>query len=589
MGEAYKINDMKYLVSYKKAHNQYIDIECSIENITSDSLTVQLPAWRPGRYELGNFAKNIQKWSVLDDKGNLLKNEKTNKNTWTIECKGTKKIKIKYNYYAAELNAGSTYLDDSQLYINPVNCFIYVPDRIGEECNVDFKIPSDYRIACSLEKISAHELMAKDYHELADSPLIASNSLKHHNFSVESIRFHLWFQGECKPDWSKIENDFTLFIKEQLSMMREFPTKEYHFLFQILTEKFYHGVEHSKSTVIALGPSYKLMKEDIYNELLGVCSHELFHTWNIKAIRPADMYPYDYSRENYSRLGYICEGATTYYGDLLLLRAGVFSQEEYFRTFNMQLQKHFDNPGRINLSVADSSFDTWLDGYVAGVPGRKTSIYTEGCLISFIIDVLIRKNTDNKKSLDDVFRALYFDFAKKEKGYAESDYIHLIENLSGDSSQEIFKNYINGTKDFEPLLKETLDTIGCELVSVPSPKFHEAYYGFKIDGHKVTAVFPGSVSDDAGLKIHDEVIAIKGIHIKADLSEWAAYFGKEEITLTTLSSGKIKELKFVPAANPAYRSWLVKKLNHPTLQQAKAFESWSGTSLYARSEIVNKS
>jgi predicted metalloprotease with PDZ domain len=171
-----------------------------------------------------------------------------------------------------------------------------------------------------------------------------------------------------------------------------------------------------------LGPGNEFVNKDWYDEFLGISSHELFHTWNIKSIRPVEMMPYDYSKENYSRLGFVAEGVTTYYGDFLLYRSGVFSDADYFKTFNEQLQKHFDNFGRFNLSVADSSFDTWLDGYNPGVPNRKVSIYTEGCLIAFMTDICIRKQTSNAHSLDDVMRALFTEFGKKKIGYSENDY-----------------------------------------------------------------------------------------------------------------------------------------------------------------------
>jgi predicted metalloprotease with PDZ domain len=181
-------------------------------------------------------------------------------------------------------------------------------------------------------------------------------------------------------------------------------------------------VEHTNSTVIALGPSYGVMNNKGYEDLLGVSSHELFHAWNIKTIRPVEMMPYDYSRENYSRLGYVAEGVTTYYGDVMLLRSGVFTEEQYLKTFNELLEKHFNNFGRLNLSVADSSFDTWLDGYKQGVPGRKASIYTEGALCAFMLDIIIRKNSNNKRSLDDLMRLLYEEFGKKQRGYSEGEY-----------------------------------------------------------------------------------------------------------------------------------------------------------------------
>ena len=571
---------MRYIISYQNPHHHYIDIEFIIENINSDELILQLPAWRPGRYELGNFAKNIQKWAVYDAKGNPLKYRKMAKDTWVVQTNSVNEVHVKYNYYAADLNAGSTFLDKDQLYMNPVNCCLYVPGRIEEECSIEIKVPKEYKIATAMKRKSEHLFSLKNYHELADSPFIASNSLKHNMFILDGVEFNIWFQGECKPDWAKIINDFFIFINEQFVMMKEPTVDEYHFLFQILPHKFYHGVEHLNSTVIALWPSYKLMRdEDLYNDFLGVSSHELFHSWNIKAIRPMEMMPYDYTKENYSRLGYVCEGVTTYYGDLLLFRSGVYSEFEYFKTVYERLQKHFDNPGRFNLSVADSSFDTWLDGYGQGVPGRKTSIYDEGCLIAFITDMIIRKNTNNSKSLDDVMRYLYFEFAKKGKGYSEADYKGVVEHMANVSFDDFFAKYVNGVNPYEPILREMLDYIGCELKTSRSRKYYEAYYGIKLLENnpvaKISAVYPGSVADMAQLKVNDEIIAINGIQLKGDFAEWTKYFAGQNVDLMVVSNGYLKKRTLFPMKDEYYKIYYINKLKNASEEQKQAFNSWS--------------
>jgi predicted metalloprotease with PDZ domain len=316
---------MKYIISYTEPHHHYIDIEFIVEDVTSTTLQFQLPSWRPGRYELGNFAKNVQKWVAFNQAGQPLKYTKISKDLWEVQTENATAIHIKYNYYAADLNAGSTFLDESVLYMNPVNCCIYVPGRIQEQCLVELQLPADYSIACGLNQEHVSDelkristLTAANFHELADSPFIASPSLKHSKIVVDNTDFHLWFQGECMPVWEKINRDFSIFIAEQINTMKSFPAECYHFLFHLLPYRMYHGVEHLNSTVIALGPSYSLMRNDLYIEFLGVSSHELFHAWNIKAIRPIEMQPYDYTKENYSRLGYVCEGITTYYGDFYI-------------------------------------------------------------------------------------------------------------------------------------------------------------------------------------------------------------------------------------------------------------------------------
>ena len=581
---------MNYCISFTEPHRHFIHIEFIADKVNTDELTIQLPAWRPGRYELGNFAKNIQKWGAYDVKGNALEFRKTTKDCWKVNTKGVSEVHIKYNYYAVDLNAGSTFLDPTQLYVNPVNCCVYIPERINEECKLSLVLPADYKVASSLKKMlcdevnNCHCFLIKNFHELADSPFIASAGLQHEVITCNKTDFHLWFNGECKPNSEKLSNDFSRFCSHQMELFGSAPFDEYHFLFQILPSRFYHGVEHTASTVIALGPGYNLMKGDLYEDLLGVSCHELFHAWNIKTIRPVEMQPYDYTKENYSRLGYVCEGVTTYYGDYLLYRSGVFTSEQYFQTLNERLQKHFDNFGRLNLSVADSSFDTWLDGYVPGIPNRKTSIYDEGNLLAFCTDIFIRKNSANQYSLDDVMRYLYTEFGKKGIGYSEQDYKKTVEKFAGASFDILFNDYINKASDYTSILQDALNYIGCNLVLQSSAKFHEHALGLKVHEvagvTKVLAVYPYSVADVSGIAVNDDLITINSIQIKPDgsgtnFSEWCSYFGNTTLELTVMSNGMSKTIKLVPEPNQFYKNAFVRKQDNATAEQEKNFASWS--------------
>lgn len=579
---------MKYIISYKNPHHHYIDVEFIAGAVNSAETLVQLPAWRPGRYEMGNFAKNIQKWAAFDEKGNALAFAKVSKDRWEVQTKGIKELHIKYNYYASELNAGSNFLDETQLYMNPVGCSVYIPERMAEPCEMELVLPKDYKVACGMKKKKNTNgnwlLTAKDFHELADSPLIASNSLQHNMFVLDGVEFNLWFQGECKPDWTKIICDFFIFINEQFVMMKEFPSDCYHFLYQALPHKNYHGVEHLTSTVIALGPSYNLMHGETYEDFLGVSSHELYHAWNIKTIRPVEMQPYDYTKENYSRLGYVCEGITTYYGDLFLFRSGVYTEVEYQKQMNIRLQRHMDNFGRFNLSVADSSYDSWLDGYDHGIPNRKTSIYDEGCLLAFMTDILIRKHSENRNSLDDVMRYLYFEFAKHNKGYSEKDYQNIVEQMAGCNLDNFFNQYVYGANSYESAFKEALDHIGYRVISEPSKKYHERHWGVKVhetgSNAKVTSVFPDSPADKAGLSLHDDIISVNGYHIKGDgsgtnLSEWAKHFALDRIELIVQTGDRVRKLNLKSSVSTSYSHYFIDKTQEAFDEQRKNFESWS--------------
>ncbi len=582
---------MKYIISYTKPHNHFIDIEF-IASVDIDETLIQLPAWRPGRYELGNFAKNVQKWAAFDEKGKALKFQKITKDCWKVQTKGVSELHVKYNYYAADLNAGSSFLDVNQLYVNPVNCSVYIPEQINEPCDLELKLPSDYKVAIGVkapspsERAGVRSLRFANFHELADSPFIASATLQHNQFVCGGKEFHIWFQGECKPDWDKITVDFSKFCNDQLVMMKTAPFDSYHFLFQILPTRMYHGVEHTTSTVCALGPGYNVMKGELYEDFLGVSCHELFHAWNVKTIRPIEMQPYDYTKENYSKLGYVCEGVTTYYGDYLLFRSGVFSEQQYLKTFDERLQKHFDNFGRFNLSVADSSFDSWLDGYALGIPNRKTNIYDEGNLLAFVTDMFIRKNSQNKNSLDDVMRHLYENFALKGVGYSDHDYKATIEKFAGVSYEDIFNNYINGIKNYEPLLMDAMNYVGYELTKEPTSKFNEHALGIKVNGVegvcKVTAVYLNSVADIAGIGINDDILSINKMQVKPDASgtnftEWCNYFANVPLEIEFASGGIIKLIKLIPQPGAFYKTIKMRKQAKATDEQKKNYELWSKT------------
>ncbi|MGL4599551.1 MAG: M61 family metallopeptidase [Bacteroidia bacterium] len=571
---------MHYIISYKNPQTRYIRIEAIAQHITTEVVRIQLPAWRPGRYELGNFAKNLRDFRAYDVVGKELRFQKITKDCWEIETAGSSELRISYEYYAADLNAGSTFLDESQVYMNPVNCLVYMPDRMDEKCTVEVQIPQSWKIACALDQPEKNVLVAENFDRLADSPFIASPSLKHNFFVLDGVEFHLWFQGECKLDWSKLISDFFIFVSEQMVIFGQFPAERYHFLFQILPQRFYHGVEHVDSTVIALGPPYRLMRE-LYNDLLGVSCHELFHAWNIKTIRPAEMFPYDLTKENYSRLGFVCEGVTTYYGDYLLYRSGVWKAEEFWPEFEERIQKHFDSHARNFLSVADASVDTWVDGYVPGAPHRKTSIYHEGSLLAFATDIFIRKHSDNVRSLDTVMRRLYDEFACKGKGYTESDYKRLVEETAGADFSEIWNTYIFKATDYTPLLNESLAYIGYELTEMPARRAQEVFYGFKTIeqgyGCKVSEMYYDSPAEEAGLALGDEIMAVNGMVIQNDLHEWLLYFTDQmEVELTLNAAGIQKKIMLKRGLERWFKLYRVVEMSQISMAQHQNRASWSG-------------
>jgi predicted metalloprotease with PDZ domain len=564
-----------YYFSIDRPQLQYVHIRVEFDT-PNDKLVFRLPSWRPGRYELGNFAKNIKGLKVFSLDNQRLEIHKLTKDSWQINTASTTKVRIEYDYFASELNAGSTFLSPDQLYVNPVNCCIYVDEYSDEPIQLQLNLPRNWQIACALS-VKDNVLYAENFDQLVDSPFICSSELEHKEYSSGNCVFHIWFNGEVKPDWQRLLNDFKAFTDKQIEKFIEFPVNDYHFLIHALPYKAYHGVEHCASTVITLGPTYEIFKT-LYKELLGISSHELYHTWNVKAIRPIEMFPYDFTKENYSRLGYICEGITTYMGDLFLIKSKVFSLNNYLDELNVQIQRHFDNPGRFNYSVAESSFDTWLDGYTPGAPGRKVSIYTEGCLLAFVTDTMIIRETKGKYGLDEVMKRLYFNYALKGKGVSENDYKKELFELTGVSFDLFFNDYVHGTKPFESILTDALNAIGFELQHKPSPSYAQGQLGFKYVVNNssiiVSALYPGGPAEMAGMMLGDEIIAVNGFICSGEVEKWLRYFDNEDKKITVVRSGKLKELILPEVNRFFYLEYTVEPIKELTHHQKKSQDKW---------------
>ena len=511
---------INYIISYKHPHRHYVDFKLETNTNSVKNMRFQLAAWRPGRYELGNFSQNIRNWCAFDENGISLNFKKINKDLWEVDTKNTKKISVTYSYYSNQLDAGSCYLDEFQLYLNPVQCCFYIPGRIDEKYNLIIEKPDNYKIASSLE-INNNKLISNGYEELAESPIICSSNLQKNTYKINNTKFHIWFQGECKVNWHKIIKDFSLFTQKQINHFEGFPVNEYHFLFQITPYKSYHGVEHTKNTVILLGPSDQIMNER-YEDLLGVCSHELYHTWNIKSIRPKELFPYDYTKENYFRTGFVAEGVTTYMGDLTLYTSGVFSWEEFIKTQNQNLDRHLMNYGRFNLSVADSGFDSWLDGYKLGAPDRKVSIYPDAALCMLMVDLEIIINSNGKFSLHSVMKDLYHNFGLKNIGYSELDFQKICIKFGGTKVSNIFKDHIYDTKNYIPTLNSLLGQIGLELIEKKNPNLSAQYFGFITmkENNKIIIkkIEPNSAADNQGIGCNDEIVEIENKCIDDNLN-----------------------------------------------------------------------
>ena len=452
----------------------YIAVEARLTNITTAEVDLQLPAWRPGRYELQNFAKSIQRFTVVDGQGNTLPFRKISKDRWRTITNGATELTVVYNYYGllpgdAQLNAGSSFTNDMLLYINPVNLCVYADGRIDEPCTLELAVLDSWTVATGLAQTGARQWTASDFYELVDCPIMAAPTLQHIVYDVRGIAFHVWVQGGRRPDGelifdpAQVVHDFERFTERQLALFGEFPERDYHFMTIILPVAQYHGVEHRNSTMLVLGPNTE-ETAGLYIDLLGVSSHELFHTWNIIRIRPAELLPYDFTRETYFETCFVAEGVTTYYGDLMLRQSGVFDDAAYLKELQVILKRHFEHNGRAAQSLVESSWDLWLDGYEKGVPDRKVSVYQKGAIAALILDLHIRRLTNHARSLDDIMRGLWTDFGRPFVGYTLTDYRAATERVAGEPLGWYYDLCIFGNQPLTDTLNEYLTWVGLQLV-----------------------------------------------------------------------------------------------------------------------------
>ncbi len=535
---------VSYHVSVSAPHRKLIDLEATFPTEGAETLKVNLAAWRPGRYELANFSRKILTFGCVNEHGIALQFQKCSKEQWEIDCRQSAFVTIRYRYYADELNGGSTWVDDQQVYINPVNCFLFRPDRPDARAEITLHIPDDWSIASGMPQLTRKKLTAEGVQQLMDSPFIAAKNIQHHTFQVRDYRFHLWVVATPKLDLQRMADDFAKYTEAQINAFGDFPVSEYHYLLQFPDHPTRHGVEHENATVITLGPVERLFTDEGYRELLGIACHELYHTWNVKSIRPLEMMPYDFTRENYSRLGFVTEGVTTYFGDLYLLRAGVITSEAYLKLLSNDLMRHLHNPGRLNMSVAESSFDTWVDGYTPGIPNRKVSIYTEGCIAALVTDAAIRHYSQGQHTLDDVMRNMYVKFGKTQTGYTELDYRLLVEEAAGKALDDVFDQLIYGTADSLPFIEQALNRLGVELTRHANTSIAGkigALGQLEAAGYLVNTVWPGSPADHAQIAPGDRIIAINGVRLEHPMQMNLAHFKGDTIELHLLRFRQIRK------------------------------------------------
>jgi predicted metalloprotease with PDZ domain len=548
-----------------------------------EPVAFSIPAWRPGRYILQNYASNVQAARAEGPDGSPLEMERVDLDTWRVEPDGADAVTLIYDYYATTFDAGSSTLRPDVAYFNPVNLLPWVEGRMDRPTSLTIEIPSDWAVATQLTPAAGGDgrvYVASDYHRLADSPTIAAPELVDWEYEVEGVPYHAVFRGRLDLGSRTREGivaDLVALTREEVGIFRSTPFEEYWHLYQLVPYPFGHAVEHEASASYVLSDNL-FATDQAYMGFLSVTAHELFHAWNVKRIRPAALWPYDYSTPQLTRLHWVTEGVTSYYDMLVLARAGLIPEEAYYEAIADNIQSLQSSPGRKVTSASLASLTSWFSGYGGGNPNQSISFYTKGALLGLLLDLTIRDATDGERGLDDVMRRLWEEYYLEGRGYPEDGFQAAVEAVAGRSFDDFFARYVHGTAELP--YDSTLAIVGLTAREEADPARPAATLGLEArtrDGALViTNVLPGGPALEAGLMRDDALVAIDGDavgtgeEVQQALAERAP---GDTVEITIERQGERRSVSATLAGGGNMR-WRVEPVAAPTERQTRLREGW---------------
>lgn len=532
--------------SSPKAH--LYTVSCRIETPDPAGQILSLPSWIPGSYMIRDFAKNVVSLAARCDTAPVAVT-RLDKSRWQCDsCDGP--LTVEYQVYAWDLSVRSAHLDQTHGYFNGSSVFLEVEGESQTPCIVDIQPPQeavygDWRVATGLSPEGAElygfgTYRAENYDALIDCPVeMADWTLA--SFEVAGVPHDIVISGRHNADMQRLCEDLTRICSNHVEMFGELPEMQRYTFLVLAVGNGYGGLEHRNSTSLMcsrddLPPPGMNKANDNYRSFLGLCSHEYFHTWNVKRIKPEVFLPYDLSRETHTRQLWAFEGFTAYYDDLGLIRAGVVEELDYLETLGQTITRVWRGSGRLKQSVADSSFDTWTKFYKQdeNAPNAIVSYYTKGSLIAFGLDMILRQDSQGRLSLDDLMRTLWQDYGKPLVGVPEGRIEEIASQLCGRDLSGFFADYLYDVKELP--LKDWFQLAGVEIQWRPYsnqndkggkpvaeshfPPNFGARYSKAATGITLTTVYDDEPAQRAGLSAQDLVIAVDGLKVEAD--RWEA-------------------------------------------------------------------
>jgi predicted metalloprotease with PDZ domain len=564
---------IQYSISLAHPEQHQFHVEMRIPSSRGEKgVIVQLPAWN-ALYQIRDFAYRVSGLHAVDKNGHPLPVAKTDKQTWHISGEG--EIAVQYAIYWDDPGPFNSQLNSSHAFLNLAEVLLYVPDRRGESVEVGLAdVPKGWAVATSLEEKTLEATPgsapatlygAGNYDAMADGPLEVSE-FQRIVIIEKNPRIVAVVHGD---NWSReqIEEPLRRICGYEISLMGGAPFPEYTFLFHFgsAAPGGGGGMEHAFSTAISVSSG---------GSALGVSAHEFFHLWNVKRIRPQSLEPVDYTREMWTRSLWFAEGVTSTYGAYTMVRAGLWNKEMWYADLGGQITELETRPASRWKSVEEASLDAWFEKYPPyNRPEYSISYYTKGQILGDLLDILIRDATDNRKSLDDVLRALNEEFAKKGRFYRDSADIRAVaEEVSGVSLGEFFDKYVSGT-DRLPY-EDVLARAGLTIKSVERER---ATLGFAPRSTEAGAAVVAELDAEgaaaqAGLREGDVVVELNGSGVPRRLERWLRDRKPgETVHLKIRRAGNDMEISYALAGRME-RADQIEEASHATEKQRRIRE-----------------
>lgn len=460
--------DVVYTVDLPAPQTQMLDMSMRLTDVARETIDVMLPTWRPGRYEIINPAGTVQEFSAVDASGRSLTWKKIDTSTWRIDTGGVATIDVRWRVWANSIANRTRHVDDSHAFLSPSSVFMYSPDWRAAPIRIRINAPFGWEIASGLAPAADDDrtLIAKNYDVLADSP-IEIGLHDRVTFEVEGVPHDIVIWGEADYDGEQLTTDFAAIVANQKAVFGDFPFTRYVFLIHVGAGG--GGTEHLNSTIMQTRRA-SLEDPAAYKRFLGLVAHEYFHTWNVKQLRPACIHPYNYQAENACELFWVAEGTTSYYDDLTLARTGLITVDAYLKMLSSNINSMYARPGREIQSLEESSFDAWIKFNRTNAHSMNSTIsfYSQGALVSWLLDGHLRLATDDRIGLDELMRTMYERFPLDGPGFTTADLFDTAQELSGMDFTAFHARYVAGV---EPLqFDEPLAAFGLEVIFKPTPR-----------------------------------------------------------------------------------------------------------------------